>query len=74
MVDLGAMLVSMDAAMDSLADAGGEVADGEGIESELGEMLEMVTATATATNTLNDQVDILLEMVEGPNRRPGSRS
>ena len=54
------MVVSMDAAMDSLADAGGEVADGEGIESELGEMLEMVPATTTATNTLNDQVDILI--------------
>ena len=63
--DLGAMVASMQSAMDSLADAAGEVAEGEGIETELGEMLEMVTAAATANNTAAEQFAIVAELTEG---------
>ena len=52
--------------MDSLADAAGEVAEGEGIETELGEMLEMVTAAATSSNTAAEQFAIVADLTEGP--------
>ena len=62
--DMAATVASMHAAMDSLADAAGEVAENEVIESDLAEMLQMVTAASTSANTAMDTVAILAELLK----------